>query len=213
MNNIIYYFRFTDDSYKTYFAEAVERTTRFQINTPIEDLKDFGKTTTSYVSPENQIGVGLHIYKSLGGFTADDITAQCIKYSLLSKPLIDEYLGIKTILTVGYIIDKGHELFKFRDSDIINMMNQTPEKHQNKKAGVHVWLTLPSFEIFDLTYRESKNAIANNPFNSERGFDFIFNSLESLYYKQQLAYVPMLVGEDSLFKLNLVKQLITEIEN
>lgn len=201
-----------DDSYKRYFVEAVGRTAKFQINTPLEDLIRLGNHTEKYVTPENQTGVGLHIYKSLGGFTAEEITAQCIKYSMMSKPLIDEYLGIRTILTVGYVIDRGNEVFKFGENDIINMMNQSPEKYQNKLANVHVWLTLPSFEIFDLTYRESKNTIANNPFNSERGFDFIFNSLESLYYKQQLAYVPMLVGEDSIFKLGLAKHEPSKVE-
>lgn len=201
-----------DDSYTKYLVDAVIRTAKFQIAPPLEDLKNLGNVRVSYSTPENQIGVGLHIYKSLGGFTHEDIIAQCIKYSLFSKPLIDEYLGIRTILTVGYVIDKGNEVFKFGDSDIINMMNQTPEKHHNKKAGVHVWLTLPSLEIFDLTYRESNKTINNIPLNNERSFDFIFNSLESLYYKEQLVYVPMLVGEESLFKLNLVKQLSNEIE-
>lgn len=199
------------NSYKNYFGEAIRRTATFKMDLPNEDLVNLGKDTNRYSTQENQIGVGQHIYKSLGGFTAEDITAQCLKYSRLSKPLIDEYLGIHTILTIGYVIDRGNERFKFGETDIINMMNQSPEKYSSKVANVHAWLTLPSFEIFDLTFRESKNAIANNPFNAERGFDFIFNSLESLYYKQQLAYVPMLVGNDCLFKLNLAAPEVNTI--
>lgn len=191
------------DAYKNNFAKAVLRTADFRMDLPNEDLINFGRDNTNYAIPENQKGVGRHIYKSLGGFTAEDITGQCIKFSILSKPLIDGYLGIKTALTIGYVIDGGIERFKFGDSDIVKMMNQSPGKLLSQRANIHVWLTLPSFEIFDFAFRESKNAIANNPFNRERGFDFIFNSLESLYLKQQLFYVPMLVGNDCLFKLNL----------
>lgn len=199
------------NSYKNYFGEAISRTAAFKMGLPNEDLVNLGKDTNRYSTHENQMGVGQHIYKSLGGFTAKDITAQCLKYSILSKPLIDEYLGIKTILTIGYVVDGGKERFKFGDIDIVNMMNKSPEKYSSKAANVHAWLTLPSFEIFDLTFRESKNDIANYPFNAERGFDFIFNSLDSLHSKQQLVYVPMLVGNDCLFKLNLAAPEVNTI--
>ncbi len=197
-----------EGTYQNVFLEAIDRTLKFKMELPNEDLGFLGKAQKAFSNTDNVKGVFTHVHRSLGGFTAEDLKGACIKYGILAKPYFENYLDTKAVLTVGYVIDNGTELYKFGDTEINNLIRRMPEKYT--KAVVHVWLTLPSFEIIDLTYLESKRNLAGLPFNEEIGFSYVFESVENLYLKQRLVYCPMLVGVDSLFKLGLASLVNNE---
>lgn len=196
-----------DNTYKSLFSEAIERTVKFRMDLPNEDLGAIGKVNTLFGTPENIQEAFTHVYKSLGGFDSEEISGGCVKYSMLSKKHFEDYLNTKTVLTVGYIVDKGQEFFKFGEKEIQSLIDSQPEKY--RRANFHVWLTLPGFEIIDLTYLETKRNVMGVPFNQETGFKYVFRNVEELYYKQSLVYCPLLVGEDSLFKMGIVSKVIS----
>jgi|GEM_PF-5170865 len=198
-----------DSVYKSCFAEAIGRTAKYQIELSNEDIRSIWTHDRKYVTKENYTSVGQHIFNSIGANHAYHTAFECLKYSVLSKPLIDEYLGIKTLLTIGYIVENGREPYKFSEVDIINMIHRTPTKYFNQNACIHIWLTLPSFEIFDLTLLETKNTSNGNPFHKGRGYDYIFDSIENIFNRYKFTYMPMLIGVDSLVKLNLLSSEAT----
>jgi hypothetical protein len=189
-----------ENAYQHLLAEAIVRNLKFGIDVPNDELRSLRTNShTSFSTLDNIQGAFSHVYKSLGGFSSDDLKGNCIKYGIEAKSLFDEYLGITSVLTVGYVIDNGKEYYRFGEQGIERLINRMPEK--NHKINAHVWLTLPTFEVLDLTYLETKQNLAGMPFTTETGFKYVFDSVVGVYFKHKLEYCPMLVGQDSLFKL------------
>lgn len=197
-----------NQAYQRDFRNAILRTGKFRMHAPFEDIVRFPTERRTFETKENKQGAFLHVHKSLDKFTSDDVTAQCIRYSLFSKPYFDEYLNAKTVITLGSLIDDGKEHFKFDDAYIYRRI--TSAANLENTANIHVWLTLPSFEIIDLTYLESKKNIAGKPFSKETCFEYIFSNAQSIYTDKDILYRPMLVGEDALAKMKFEVKIRTE---
>lgn len=85
----------------------------------------------------------------LGNKYASDADRKCFELHHALMLHLEQDIGLKTELTFGYV-DTGHSVwFKFEESDVTKWLN-----HQNYKtsAEYHVWLTLPSMEILDVSF-------------------------------------------------------------
>ena len=126
------------------------------------------------------------------------LIGQCIEVSYrLYIGLKD--VGIESYLTIGSIIHKKYqyEFFPLESRDIVNML--TLESNGNKK--IHVWITLPSLKIIDLTFLSSY--VYLNNIKDPLGLP-IYNFPDNL---PDFKYIPKIVGEDFLYKIGAIKIL------
>lgn len=78
--------------------------------------------------------------------TVESVGLRCAPINLELKPAIDEALGCSTLLTLG-AAQFGDDVFFMPPSMDIGALAQT--------GNYHVWLTLPSREVIDLTLTSS----------------------------------------------------------
>ncbi|WHI48411.1 hypothetical protein [Microbulbifer sp. VAAF005] len=103
-------------------------------------------------------------------------------------------LNCKAYFTVGYVVDAGHEYFKFTYEDVQEWLRSG---QSSKKVMLHAWLTLDSMEIVDFTLGPTiadvrpdqkhleKAIIALSPEEQDEGFH----------------YIPMIVKDDFLMRI------------
>lgn len=121
---------------------------------------------------------------------------KCHVVSFFMKPIVDKYLGIETILTVGYItLGNNDDRFYINEQLAKQMINS---KNHNDIVRFHTWLTLPSTEILDFTLGNSF-ALANSKIPKA---EYIFRHPMNL---DSLTFHPIIIGEDFLIKTGFLK--------
>lgn len=131
-----------------------------------------------------------------------DVFCKCIEFHLNEIPSVIKTFGVKPVLTTGYILHNGNALFKFPTSDLKAYL--AGEKSIDR-LNLHVWLTLPSMEIIDLTLATTLAIVLANYFISHGSLpDFILGTPAALKRESNLIYKPVLVGHHFYEKIGVL---------
>ena len=111
---------------------------------------------------------------------------------------VSAWLGCEVFYTLGWVDDGTEQgLFRFDDKFITERIDKSPV---GTTIGIHAWLTLPSMEIIDVTLPTTYGLRCNYP---EMFYHAITRPADEL---RGLAYKPMLVGDDFLYRAGLIQE-------
>ncbi|PTO80141.1 hypothetical protein [Vibrio splendidus] len=140
-------------------------------------------------------GVIESLTRFLSNKYASDADKKCFEFHHKLMVHLEQDIGLKTDLTFGYV-DTGHsEWFKFEESDVSEWLNN---RNRKKTAEYHVWLTLPSMEILDVSFPITVLRAAGKPISD---WNIIGQSPDTL---PQYRYYPVFVGIDLAHTCGLV---------
>lgn len=187
--------------YKNRFSDAIARTARLGFDLPNEELLKLRLIGELFCTDENRIGLMQHLQQELGNFFGEEREFNAIQACLAAKNSVEEFLGVSAIFTWGGVEHNGTNVFRCNQDDIMQLYNKQLPKEGRLNA--YAWLTLPSFEVIDLSYLEllqrREDKVSNAAFTK-----YIFGDVKEVYGKHHLVYSPMMVGTDSLIKLSQV---------
>lgn len=190
------------DSYKNLFSKAINRTIQMGFDLSIKDIRSNKKARNIYSSEENKKRVLSHLFSCFANLKAEYIDTHSVELNLRFKPYLEDYLNCPITLTIGGASKKGEAKFNFSENEPEILNDKTTPDYKRKVP--HIWFTLPSLEIIDLTFLEHINNQRGLPFESRNEYEYIFDSIDSVYLKEQVTYKPVFVGIGSLTKLNLI---------
>lgn len=167
------------------FNDAKNKTTSEGYLLP-NALKDFGTINKQ----RNNLLMGMFHKLFMSKLAERDQTidfrkfkGHCLNIHTLIQPVLEKELGIKTVLTIGSININNGEAYKL--DNIRNIIISSTNETNVYSVPIHAWLTLPSYEIVDLTIRphiiyqnaSEEDKIKYHKFN---GFSFIFNNSDAI---------------------------------
>lgn len=120
-------------------------------------------------------------------FSVDEIGLRCAPVHVALKPVVEEVLGCMSLLTLG-AVQYGDDIFFSPTTTDIDALALS--------GGYHVWLTLPSCEIIDLTLT-SALYLKKGLDRSAAGVPLMMHA-ES---QPRMRWSPFLVGDDVLARL------------
>ena len=194
----------TTELYKQELAKAVHNTATENYLVPSE-LNLFGKHEP-YRNNETYQALCEFFFNLYGepDNTIDltKVTGQCINLHIEISKVIKQKLEINSILTIGYVNIAGQDFYKFEKFDS-NLFRVQADKKE--VVDIHAWLTLPSYEIIDLTFLAHISYVSSTPEKKEQlkkatSFPYYFGSPDFLYSDELVIYHPKYVGEDILRK-------------
>lgn len=180
-------------SYLADFNAAVERTSRFGLTVPRYELRP----EDHWLDFQARQRIPPVIFKTLGQITPQHLVAQCIAVHYALQGPISALFAAPAVLTLGWIESAdGDDLYRF-DEEFIGERLRTGFEPLSG-IQVHVWLTLPTMEIIDLTLCTSVSILQDKP-----------EGIGGLLTKKAddvtgFRYVPMLVGEDFFRKTGAI---------
>ncbi len=190
------------NAYKNLLSEAFERANKMDADTKSVSIMADNKRRITYTNEENKTGVLKHLFRCLGDIKADYVRHNGTEMHLKFKSYLEDYLNCKVVLTIGGVYFKGKEVFRFNEYNI-NQFSGT-------EINPHVWYTLPSMEIIDLTFLEYYNYKRGLPFRYQKEYEYVFDSIDNIYKNENITYMPTLVGSESLNRINLKKNIKCE---
>lgn len=184
------------DTYKQEFQAAFDRTINYGFSHPPLRLVD----TLLIPSKEKEYNAAIN---SFGITNSDELAYKCIDISRKLLPHAKRIFG-DAYLTIGYVLKQpvAHldPLFIYGEyiEDYLVKMGQGIKlvTDTTKEFPGHVWLTLPSLEILDLTLYTSISKKKNDP--SLRGIDIRRHPSS---FVEGLAFHPLILGDDFLRKV------------
>jgi len=120
-------------------------------------------------------------------FSVEEIGLRCAPTHVALKPVVEEVVGCVTLLTLG-AVQYGDDIYFSPTTTEIDALALS--------GGYHVWLTLPSCEVIDLTLTSAlylKKGLAR----SAAGVPLMIHA-ES---RPRMRWSPLLVGDDILERL------------
>lgn len=180
-------------SYLQEFNEAIERSKKLGIAD-----KNFTPTSERYYSNERYLKLIGKLRHKYGELDPSHFIGQCLQihFDILNDVKI--IFGTEAIFTLGYIYTGEQYFFQFNENDVLNWLS---EKNNKITIKIHAWITLESMEIIDLTFPLTYAKLAGL---EESGLAITKHADE---LTGGMEYHPVIVGEEALFKLNLVKAL------
>lgn len=172
-------------SYLADFKIAIERTARFGLTVPKYELRP----EDNWLDAQAQQRIPPLIFETLGQITPQHLVAQCIAVHYALQEPVSALFSAPTVLTIGWIeFAGGDDLYRFDDKFIEERLRTGFEPLSG--IQLHVWLTLPTLELIDLTLCTSVSILQNKP-----------EGIGGLLTKKAddimgFRYVPMLVGDD-----------------
>ena len=118
--------------------------------------------------------------------------AECIRVHYYMLPLIREFISQEAYITIGDVIDGGTPTYG-TNQEYLNSILSHPQIKD--KIKVHVWITLSSSEIIDLTIIRGMY-VGKPEFELYENMYVIGRDIHDL----GLVYKPMIVGTDFLVK-------------
>lgn len=168
------------------FNEALERTHEFKLDAPTTVKFDRNQI---YLTDKAQAQFPYFLREAVGELSLLDLVAQCHSIHFRLKPVLEDFFGCPLYYTIGWIeYTTGKNMFKF-DNDYIRLLL---DKGRQPRLNLHVWLTLPSTEVIDVSIATSFAVLHNE---MEHAGDIIARKADEL---KGMAYHPMLVGDDLL---------------
>ncbi len=199
-----------NNEYKSEFDLAVQRTKKGGYSIPLEThLLQLSHHSYSTSLQENVLSLFAREFsKPNGNFNLKEIKGQCLMVHCEMQKIILNNLKLPTIITIGYLNFNGKDMFKFES---LGKHNITRVNEQGKtELGIHVWLTLPTYEILDLTFM-AQLAYVNYPqerkilLEDAPTFIFNFGSARQVSESEDCIYHPMYVGTDILAQNEFLK--------
>lgn len=182
--------------YKNLFIDAIKRTAihKLELDTPLID------TLEQYIQVGVYEDITLLLNSEYPEFEKGILAFNCHKVSYSMKPILEKYFETELYLTIGYVSAGETTFFEVNESQITNLLIQKPKEVQ-ETIPFHVWLTLPSMEIIDLTFGQSfaKKSTEDIPMNQ-----FLLRHPDQLSGSMQ--YHPMIIGEDFLKSVGVLKE-------
>ena len=132
--------------YRDAFKKAVNRTLQKNLDTSeveYEGVKLLNKDNVAKLSEQFQ--------RFFSDYSVDDLAGKCISMHRDAKPIIEDVLSCSVMLTIGYVTENDQVYFKFSDEDIDYWLSNQEGVLKSGKIKVHVWITLPTMEIIDLS--------------------------------------------------------------
>ena len=130
------------------------------------------------------------------------VKGRCLQFHVEMSNAMRQVFNLNSVLTIGYVTYHGQDFYKFDSISSKLTRVQADGKHV---IDIHVWLTLPSYEIIDFTLLAHMAYIHSSPEKKERlksatDFPYYFGSAAFLHSDEGVAYHPRYVGEDVLRK-------------
>ncbi|MCE4555452.1 hypothetical protein [Pelomonas cellulosilytica] len=139
------------------------------------------------------------IHKAIGPVGAEELVAQCLSIHHRLQPVIEDWLGVPVVYTIGRVDGSGDGLFKFDEAFVVDLLKKASLKTPPPRSlGVHAWLTLPSMELLDLSLATSIAFAQKMPEGMGRVMAKYANDVTDIAYK------PMLLGDDWLRRIGVL---------
>jgi len=180
-------------SYLADFKAAIERTSHYGMAVPKYELRP----DDHWLGLQAQQRIPQLIFNTLGQITPKHLLAQCIAIHYALQEPVSALFGAPAVLTIGWIeFANGTDLYRFDDQFIGERLRTGFEPLSG--IQLHVWLTLPTMEIIDLTLCTSVSILQDMP-----------EGIGGLLTKKAddvtgFRYIPMLVGEDFFRKTGAI---------
>ncbi|STQ90032.1 hypothetical protein [Iodobacter fluviatilis] len=203
-NNFLYKNVAYPGDYHLAFIEARERTINFGLE--VDSISFKKQTFLSDMESASKLAQALSEFYFENKIRADDVAGQCWRINIFIKIFLEEYFGVPLVLTIGYIEDYPNNVYyKMTEAEIAELLN-SPEGHNgNYAANLHVWLTLPSMEILDVSFMTSFGKVNNKP---ELLGTVVYGPPEKLS-TPNFNYKPMVLGEHFINRVGLNNAFIT----
>lgn len=181
------------ECYEDAFKKAINNTRKLGLEIPTVDFKN-----KKYLQDQSFLNE-FHILLNSFTFTTNEINAQCYGFNHRIKKILDNECNNTTfIYTIGYVEIDGDILFQQSLDKLRQMIKQGKPIYNNDGGlNIHVWLTLPSMEIIDLTLPTSLRSNTKKFSNIEKGSIIQIDPSENKYIK----YTPLLIGEDFFYRI------------
>lgn len=179
-------------SYTTEWAVAVERSKQFDLAVPLHEVQP----THRYLTVARLTEFPYVVQRGLGDLDFPDVVTQCLSIHYRMVPVLEQWLEIPVLYTLGWIddgTDKG--MFKFDNAFIADKLKNG---HASSAVNIHAWLTLPSMEVIDMALVTSLAVL--------KGWSKGHGGVLAKHADEitGMAYKPMLVGPDFLRKTGLL---------
>lgn len=208
----------TIDSYFRELDEAIEFSNKMQLELPEKINFNFNKRYFTDEGNNKLIKVYNEIFQSKLKTIHDmyefalGMIANCSPFHYFLKEYVENKLGCKSYFTIGYILfdnEDGKTFHKITQDNVEKCLNNSefPKDH-------HVWLTLDSGEILDMTFPLTYSSINDKNFNDnlekgEIGISFINRHIND--FKHSMTYKPVLIGDDFFNKIGFSLKDISEV--
>ncbi|MDA6066808.1 hypothetical protein OH214_06680 [Idiomarina abyssalis] len=178
--------------YQKELMEAVARSKRFGISE-----QDISLCSERYYSDDRLVELISVIDEAYGGISMERLLGKCAQVHFDFLADIRRIFHPGALFTLGYVCLEENEYFKFGEPDIKSWLRKglNPDK-----MNLHAWVTLPSLEIIDLTFPATFAYV-----NKIEEFGIAITKHVSEL--EGMSYHPMLAGEESVFKLGVVKSI------
>jgi hypothetical protein len=138
-----------------------------------------------------------------GTIDLSKVKGQCLNYHTAIADLMKKEFAVSPTLTIGYVNFLGKDFYKFEKME--SSLVREIECSHLKVIDIHVWLTLPSFEIIDLTFLAHYAFLNSLPEKQQMlkkatDFPYFFGSAEFLFTQENIIFHPKYVGDDVLLK-------------
>lgn len=122
------------------------------------------------------------------------LASQCVDFNMKVKSCVEELLDTEVYLTSGGLAtNRNVQLSSLTEAALRTFLSTPIRLSENEPIPFHTWLTLPTYEVLDLTLATSFATALNRPDLKHQVWAGFPSSL-------QYVYQPMIVGEDFLRK-------------
>lgn len=170
--------------YSTEFVAGYYRSVSFGINLP-----ELETVVQRYLTTENDFRLKNAI-KDMGCVNYCDVERKCHSFNIAAKHIFEKHFNCNVYYTIGYVqFADGKKIFHSTEKQLKDMFLNGVN---NRELNFHVWLTLPSLEIIDLTFTQT--------ILRQKGNIKIITQHYS-EFKSGLSYHPMLIGEEFVYRV------------
>lgn len=122
------------------------------------------------------------------------VVAQCLTVHTAAQARVSQIAGMPAALTLGYVTtDRGHDIDKITPSQVKAWLAGHDQPGTTLKA--HVWLTLPTMEVVDLTWLATHAYVMRASSSDELALGVIARPADVV---KGISYRPILSGDASL---------------
>lgn len=181
--------------YKDEWADAIARTERLGLSDGIPFIEMENRRILNDKNMRKIVKALTQVIKLELGFR--QLANECVFIHFMARDDIEKCISLPVFLTLGWVETTSSEesnLYEFTEHDI---QHKLIHGHHSPTMDIHAWLTLPSYEIIDLTL-STTFAINNN--QPENAGIFIAKKADDV---TGLIYRPMLVGDEYLKQIGV----------
>jgi hypothetical protein len=178
--------------YRQEFIEAFERSSRLGLKSETAVLFDDKRFFSSDEDEKIQ-----KVINEIGVQRLHELFSQCFLAHIKAKPIVEKHFGSRVYFTLGYITVGEYKLYYKSENDLEQMIQGNIV---DESVNLHAWLTLPTLEIIDLTF-STTYALVNNM--KDKVGAIITKHVDD--FNEVMAYNPMLVGEEFLFRSGILR--------